>query len=314
MGDILSAAGLADLLTAQRMVEAWDRLLAELRPRLVVTDYAPFLSLAIFGRWPHLSVGTGFTLPPDHLDGFPRLNGDGLVRSPDVERTFAALLERRRVSVAAPPRVLCGDQSFPCVVPDLDVFASLRRLPAAGPLSPGREPGPPASSSIVAYLSAEAEGCRTVLAGLARSGRTGVVYVRGGDDSHALILQGSSVRWCPEPLRLPEAIQNSGVVVHAGGANTAQQALLGARPQLVFPDYLEQRMNAAELERMGVGQTMSPDDGVAEIAHAVDDMCTSAGHGNDWATTAFQRARFLHDQYRRGCLDTIAAAAWALAT
>src|SRR3546814_13285346 len=50
---------------------AWNTLLAQARPDLVVADHSPVLLLACLGRFPVVQVADGFTLPPAEADLFP---------------------------------------------------------------------------------------------------------------------------------------------------------------------------------------------------------------------------------------------------
>src|SRR3546814_19262430 len=50
---------------------AWNTLLAQARPDLVVADHTPLLLLACFGRRPVVQVADGFTMPPAEAAAFP---------------------------------------------------------------------------------------------------------------------------------------------------------------------------------------------------------------------------------------------------
>jgi rhamnosyltransferase subunit B len=301
LGDVLARAGFTLSPVAARMRAEWDALLDELQPALIVTDYAPFVALAAHGRFPHVALGTGFTQPPAHLPGFPEFFGDAVVVHAGVQAAIGPL---------PAPALLAGDRQFVCVVPELDVFAGLRRTPAAGPLAPPPPRRPPREQTFVAYLSADADGYLEVLAALVRSGRTGRVHVRGGDPALATLLAGTAVTLSAGPLRLERAISESALVVHHGGANTAQQALLAGRPQLIVPSHIEQVLNGQELAGLGVARLVRRGEAtVAELGREVEAMSEV---GSPWAARALARAHNLARQYRRGCAGEVVAAVSSL--
>jgi rhamnosyltransferase subunit B len=314
MGDILAAVGMADRAVTGRMLQRWDARLAELDPALVVTDYAPFLALATQGRVPRIALGSGFTLPPEHLDGFPHLFIDQVVPHPALDATIAEVLAARGTAPVTAPALLAGERPFVCVLPELDLFAGSRRRPASGPLQPPPPLPPPGGPTFFAYLAAEAPGCLEILRGLAGARRAGSVFVRGADAALAATVAGSAVRWCEQPAPLDAALAGCGLIVHHGGINTAQRALLAGRPQLVVPDYLEQALNGRELAALGVGQVLpAPDATAAAVAAAVGAMTHPDAGSSGWAAVAHERARLLRDRVARGCLDQVVATARALA-
>ena len=135
MGDILAVLGLGERGAARAMIGAWDRILAAVRPAAVMSDFAPGLMLASFGRLPLLSVGTGFALPPAHLDRFPSLTRQPTVHDEAglVEIINEALAAHGRPRRASLPGIFSADRrSSPNSIPigrgDSPVPARHRRL------------------------------------------------------------------------------------------------------------------------------------------------------------------------------------------
>src|SRR3546814_7122075 len=62
--DIMCTAGFYRRQTLHAGMMAWNTLLAQARPDLVVADHSPVLLLACLGRFPVVQVADGFTLPP----------------------------------------------------------------------------------------------------------------------------------------------------------------------------------------------------------------------------------------------------------
>lgn len=85
-------------------------------------------------------------------------------------------------------------------------------------------------------------------------GRRSVLLVGSGGDLG--VADGSdaiAVPYAPFSLLFPRAA----AVVHQGGVGTTQQALRAGRPQLVVPHLGDQHDNAARVQRLGCGLTLS---------------------------------------------------------
>src|SRR5688572_18816935 len=60
MGDILARLGMAEPGIVSAMTIAWRGFLDQVRPDLVLGDFAPFLLMAVRGRVPTVALGIGF--------------------------------------------------------------------------------------------------------------------------------------------------------------------------------------------------------------------------------------------------------------
>ncbi len=74
-GDLLANLGLQDAQAITGLLRGWEALIDAIRPDALVADFAPAALLASRGRLPRLATGTGFTVPPAHLDHFPPFPG-----------------------------------------------------------------------------------------------------------------------------------------------------------------------------------------------------------------------------------------------
>lgn len=72
--DIREVCGYADRERLTSILTAWEGALGEVRPDVVIRDYSPLLSLAVFGRRPLITIGDGFVCPPDVGGAFPPLS------------------------------------------------------------------------------------------------------------------------------------------------------------------------------------------------------------------------------------------------
>ena len=79
------------------VTRAWDELLDDFRPDLVVADFAPALALAARGRVPVVHVGNGYTVPPAAGERFPKFRDlPDWVPTERLLATFNAVQHRRR--------------------------------------------------------------------------------------------------------------------------------------------------------------------------------------------------------------------------
>ncbi|GIW87838.1 MAG: rhamnosyltransferase subunit B [Isosphaeraceae bacterium] len=100
-----------------------------------------------------------------------------------------------------------------------------------------------------AFFAAAAEACRML-------GRRGLLLARLGDQIPRSLPPGvRHVAYAPFSRLLPRAA----ALVHHGGIGTTAQALAARLPQLVIPLAHDQPDNAARLERLGVGRTLTPE-------------------------------------------------------
>src|SRR5581483_9069424 len=119
------------------LIEAWQRLLASIRPDLIISDYAPIAALTARGRIPLALIGNGFTLPPAELEKFPILHEMSL-------QTWAEdrLLEIVNSSARAfglqtlerLPQLFAGDIRWVQTFPLLDPYRLWREHPVEGPM------------------------------------------------------------------------------------------------------------------------------------------------------------------------------------
>jgi hypothetical protein len=279
--DIMGSAGFADADLLGKAVGAWDALLAELRPRAVVSEFSPFVNLACHGgHVPVLVVGHGFALPPPHLAAFPRLwNGVPLYDEATLLANAIAVCEARgRPSPAALPALLAGHAHAVTGFDVLDPYRELRRQPAVGPpaLETQLAKAPP-REDLFAYLLGDAPTTLGILRVLAASGIKGRAFVRRGTNAHREALAGGEMVYLEQPAPIREALQSARVVLHHGSMLTSEEALATGRPQVVAPLYLEHLFTARALEGLGVARIVRPSFSPEDIARTLADAVSDAG-------------------------------------
>jgi hypothetical protein len=255
-------AGFADLLACNgfgfsdhlsEILKAWQTLLDQARPALVVAEYAAGLVLAAWRRIPTVLIGTPYLMPPAEGARFPERAG---VR-PYADQGAVLEVMRRAQHMLASPLPERVTQPFaeatrvPYGLPELDPWSGRRRERLAGLWEPAAPATPPSSARVFAYLSPQAPAFPVAAEALARAGIPGEAFIPGCPQTLADALARSGLSIAREPPPLAAAIARASLVFHHGGIDTAQTALALGRPQLILPRYLDQRLTGEALGALG---------------------------------------------------------------
>jgi hypothetical protein len=301
--DVLAVRGYDRVDSLQPIVEGWQQAIDLVRPALIVTDYAPTLCLAAHGVVPVVQIGSWFGLPPINGPWFPALVADAapVVPQQEVLDVIQEVQRRRgRQQLQCLTELLAGPR-FPTLLPEIDPYRASRNEEHWDPLEPRPDPAPtPDTPAFFAYLTAECAHTEAILTALALTGTPGTVYVRSltPELGNRLRLQGLTV--LDRPAALAEALKSASVLVHHGGGASAQLALAVGRPQLVFPQHLEQTANGMSLQNLGVAIALPTDAAPQAIARALARL--GAGPIVDRAR---EWSRILANRPRRPALEAI---------
>ena len=309
--DILAVNGYGSADDLRPLVEAWQAILNEVRPALVVCDHAPTLCLAAYGAIPTVLLGSGFILPPSEGERFPLL-ASGHPPTMSEEEVLANVREvqrhRDRPAPATLPALFAAAERFVTCLSEIDPYSDSRREPHLGPLEGLPEPAPlPDRPSYFAYLSAHYGLVETVLDRLSQPGYTGTAYVRGATAAQRQRWRrsGLTILDAPQPLAdvvLPAAV----VVLH--GTTVMQFALAAGRPQLLFPEHLEQALAALHMHRLGVAHYLHAPYPIEDIAEGLRQLMTRY----EFRERAQQTARAIHARGPWNALERIADRCLAL--
>lgn len=246
--DIMGVCGFADPVQLKTVVAAWDALLQQEAPDLIIADYSPLLSLAAFGRIQVITVGDGFVNPHGLPDGnFPPL-GDQV--SPVWDP--AVLLETARTIKATQglpqpeslPQIIEGAGQVVSIPRELDIYAATRSHPASGPWQIPQQPLPPPSQPhVFSYLRLKQPLARKVIQILAEYRIPGECYLHDATPHMISMLEHAGIRVHTHPPPLREVLKRASVLVHHGGIGSIEEAVLAGRPQLLLPRHLEQQLN-----------------------------------------------------------------------
>ncbi len=305
LADVLAVRGWESVETLLPLVGAWQQLVELVRPGLVVTDFCPTLCLAVYGSVPVVQVGNWFPMAPAHQATFPLLVPGQPPVMPQEELLRVVQEVQRRRNRPMPPTltsVLAAGDRFPVFFSELDAYREERTEPVYDPLDALPPPAPPnPPPGFFAYLTADNPNVEAYLSHLAMTGCPGTVYLRNSPPGlkERLRLQGLTVLDAPAPLA--DVVARSAVVVHHAGSNTANFALAAGRPQLLFPQHLEQAVNAQLLARLGAGLFLLGNAAPDAAGRALRQLLTDRRH----ADSAAHWARALHQRPRRPALPAI---------
>jgi rhamnosyltransferase subunit B len=308
MGDILVRLGLTEDGAMRAMLAGWDSIIASFRPDAVLAEYAPALMLAARGRVPVLATGTGFSLPPAHLDSFPAF-GEAIAAD---ERPALAALNRELVAAGrAPldglPAIFAGDRTMVSSFAETDPYRGLRQEGDHVAPSIGRGMPPPCDDGeeVFVYMRGSGGWLDRLWAGLAASGLRIRLYhpLLGDADTATLERAGLTVERRPVPF--DRIAERSRLVLSHGGLGFASSALLCGLPQIIVYYDVEKQLIAQAIDAGGAGRGVRADrisqNGIAGLVREL--------HGD---TALHARTRAAAPGYRQRMSPTVeeASAAW----
>ncbi len=304
LADVLTVRGWGTVESLLPLVESWRHLLECVQPSLIITDYAPTLCLAAYQSLPVVQVGNWFTMAPVHQPTFPILvPGQPPVMTQEELLAIVQEVQRRRARPVPPAltSVLAAGDRFPTFYPELDPYHNVRTEPIWDPIE---SPPPLATANpqpcFFAYLTAQNAHAEANLTQMALTGIRGTVYLRNAsaDLKERLRLQGLTV--LEEPAPMGDVLAKFAVIVHHGGG-TANSALAAGRPQILFPQHLEQTTTAQAIAQLGVGVFLLNQAAPEAAGRALEQVLGD----RRYADNAMECARRLQHRPRRPVLDTL---------
>ena len=262
--DLLQGNGYSSAAHAQVLIAAWDKLIDDVKPDLVVCEHAPSAALSAFGRLPVAFVGNGFVVPPANHDVFPPyVDGRGDARN--QQPVFVAIQEALALMGRRAPSTLCeafrgafrGIYSFP----ELDTYRRLRQEPVLGPIETPPPLTPlPSKRQIYFYSAANLAMIETLMQCVMDVGPSSQAFFRGTLGVRAAVLRSRGVHVFDSPPSLASVLAPANVVFSHGGTGFTNAALASGRPHIVYPRHFEAHATAQALVEMGCGICLEPFD------------------------------------------------------
>jgi hypothetical protein len=269
--EMLFEVGYLDSRSLMGMVRGWQSLLTLVDPDLLLVDHAPTCLLAARAgvRARRATFGTGFYSPPrqDPLPSFVPW------QNPPTERLIES--DRRVVDVANRVLDCIGgtllsrvadlfdvDEDFLCTLPELDHYGKRDDARYWGSMFAAHEGVPPGwpegrGAKILCYLSTAYRDFDRLVTALAELPHRVLLYVPGYTPPPRA--RHASLVFSPQPLAMAPAIAECDLVLCHGGHGTASLALLGGRPLLLLPIYVEQLVVSRNVATLGAGRLVRMD-------------------------------------------------------
>lgn len=288
--DLLLRTGYAEPGVLPRMLRGWIELYDQIRPAMVIADFAPTALLAAKAAGVTTgSIGCGFTMPP-LVSPMPPLRPWAAVpaeRIIESEARALAIVNAALDGLEAPPLARLADSvavdaPFLCNFPELEHYGGRAGEAFYGnqfDTSHGAAPAWPeaAGPRVFAYLRGGSAGFAPVLRALAGLGLPTLLHPR---EASAAMLEGVRhplLRISERPVHMGQALAQSALVVcHSPG--TLAAGLMAGLPVLLLPEHVEQAMVAHRVMAQGLGLALSPGVTEAACAAAITRLMTEPAH------------------------------------
>lgn len=278
----------------------WSDRFRALKPRFVLTDYAPTALLsALFLGIPRGAIGTGFTLPPMTTPMpclHPWLEPPGEALSEAEDRVLDTI--RRHVpSVRSVAGIFEGAARFLLVFPEMDHFeirASEKYFgPVFGSASYHESARPDGSGHrVFIYLSAANRCLGDVMNHVRMLEIPATGHIRDLPESDRKALESPTLRLSGTLMNLDRAAAECDIAITQGGLHTSAQMLLSGARLLICPEQLEQTLLAYRLNQRGLCEFVSFFSEAHTVKERFETVASSAELGKDAAAFASRYAGY----------------------
>ncbi len=244
----------------------WVERFRALKPRFVLTDFAPTALLAARAEGlPRGAIGTGFTMPPPVVP-MPSLHPWLKIGREELAAAEALLVAAVREVFPGFRDVadlFAGAARFLTVFPEFDHFAGRRNEEYRGPVLEVASDGGfewPAGEGpkVFIYLGAGNRSLAELLDHIRRLGLPALGHIRGLPDSERRALESPTLKLSGSLIDIRRAAREADLAVTPGGLSTTTCMLLAGVPLLLCPGQLEQALLAYRLNRRGLCEWLHP--------------------------------------------------------
>ncbi len=248
-------------------IKAWDRLYQMIKPDMLILDHCPTALAAARGcDFKRALIGTGFVSPPAKSP-LPTLQPwRALDRSElEAEESHTRTILNKSLSKCGKPTVACLSDLYGEV--DLTLLTTFKELDHFGqrpgvrywgawPAFPGAAPQWPDGSGkkIFAYLK-KSPGLTQLLKELKALQLPTIVYGGWVTDRIVRDYGSPTLRLESTPLDLAQVATQCDVAILNATHGATAAMLIGGAPTLQLPIFLEQRLLAERVVKLGAGRT-----------------------------------------------------------
>lgn len=265
MCDSFVLAGFSKEKSMLALADAWQNIVQEIKPELVIAETSPTLAMVTLGRIPTVTIGTGYSMPPAGMRNpsarfwqKERHNARSLQHELiTLQAINAARRKLQLPDIAFFSDLFGGEASFVCTIEELDCYRDYRKTPNLGPLEipslPPLLPLPSPPSRLFAYLAQAEPMIEKIVLGIKQSGMPCHAFIRGASADFCSKMQNENLRIYTEPQSLPDIVPGCALMIHHGGLSTTDLVLRLGVPQFILSRHLEQKTNGASIVRMDCG-------------------------------------------------------------
>lgn len=305
-GDYLAACGFAREEVVRRGLDWWRRTIVDEDISLLVADYAPLAMRAAQGLkadgWEIqiLSTGTGYGVPPSHLERFPVLLPE-YRRVVHPEETILALVNRVGAEMALDPlpwlpAIYEADLALPFTFPFLDPYDEAR---AEGEVFPpvvenAREPADGSGDELFVYFAGRELHEPSIVDALASLPLKRRGFLPGAPPQTVARLAASGMIIEAAPISAEAITRRSRLMLNSAQHGTICMAALAGVPQVALPRHLEQLFHGRRAESQGILRLLV-DEG--RSAEAIGSLIMEAWSDVDLSEAARELALDLRASY-----------------
>lgn len=276
--DDLLHCGYNDASSLATLMSEWESLFEQLQPDVIVAQAAPTALLVSHGKkYRRFTLGRGYDIPPATSPQRPLRHwetGDPLELASREARILSTINAALQIRGREPLTTFCDflkvEKTFLCALKETDHYPDRGRVPYYG--SPATSDSgtelmwaPGAVQRIFAYIRPEKKVSIPVIQALLRlpANIDIIVAAPGVNDSVLKGLKRPGVRIISGPVRLDPLLPHCDLLISHASSGICNTALRAGIPLLMFPNHIEQLMQARAIARQGAGLGvaggMSPD-------------------------------------------------------
>ncbi|MBO9589339.1 hypothetical protein [Devosia sp.] len=278
-------------------IKWWLETIKARKSRLVIADFAPCAQLAaLISGIPSVAVGTGYSVPPAGLDGFPVLlpeyaelvfAEDELLRAVNMALVHYGVKPLTRLS-----DIYAGSTAMPRTIAGLDPYRSMRQAPPLPPLSE-KLPRPDGSGNEIFFYfpgdETENHALVDALIGLDLPMRA---FIPGATAGVRELFAEAGVTVEARPVSFEAINRRSRLLLHSGQHGTLCMGLGMGIGQVAFPQHLEHLFHARRAGEMAPVRIVDPAAADADEISATIMEAYEIGGGDAAATEKLRASLF----------------------